>query len=480
LRLDDISEVSGECGAACAFVAIEGHASDGHAYLADASAHGAPCAFVMRHPPDAPPELTLIRVDDTRRALGPLAHAIHGQPSHGVKVAGVTGTNGKTTTVYLMEAIYRACGLRPGLMSTIVSRWPGSEIPAAETTPSAARIARTMGTMAKAGVEAVALEVSSHGIAQHRLDGTRFGAIALTNVTQDHLDYHKTMEDYAATKMSIFESMPDHSPDGVAVINLDDPTGERLAARLDQRRCLTYGIRAEKADLLAESIFFHEMGMRLDLNFRGRKMALETPMHGYFNAMNCLTATGLALGLGLDFEGIARGCAAFHGAPGRFEMIRTPQGFPVIVDYAHTPDALRQLLLNARGLTHRRLIAVFGCGGDRDRGKRPLMGEAAAQLADEVIVTNDNPRTEDPEFIASQIVEGLGGPGSLDTHHRVILDRREAIGTAIRLADEGDVVVITGKGHEDYQIVGKTKHHFDDREVAREAIAALEGERAIR
>jgi UDP-N-acetylmuramoyl-L-alanyl-D-glutamate--2,6-diaminopimelate ligase len=246
---------------------------------------------------------------------------------------------------------------------------------------------------------------------------------------------------------------------------------------MDPDRCLTYAIRSEKADLLAESILFHADGMRIDLNFRGRVMTVDSPMHGYFNAMNCLTAVGLGLALGLDPEGIARGCAEFRGAPGRFEIIRAPKGVPVIVDYAHTPDALQQLLLNASGLATRRLIAVFGCGGDRDRGKRPLMGEAAARIAQEVIVTNDNPRTEAPEAIAAEIVEGLGGDGRLDASHRVILDRREAIATAIRLAEEGDVVVIAGKGHEDYQIVGKTKHHFDDREVAREVIAALESER---
>ncbi len=219
--------------------------------------------------------------------------------------------------------------------------------------------------------------------------------------------------------------------------------------------------------------------MRLNLNFRGKKFEIETPMHGYFNAMNCLTACGLALGMGLDLEGIRKGCASFHGAPGRFEIIRAPKNIPVIVDYAHTPDALRQLLLNARGLSGGRLIAVFGCGGDRDRGKRPQMGEAAAQLADEVIVTNDNPRTEDPKAIARDIVEGMKAHGGLDTHHRQILDRREAIESAIRLAEEGDVVVIAGKGHEDYQIVGKVKHHFDDRETAREIIASLEKEKAV-
>lgn len=480
LALQDISEVSTECGPGTAFVAIQGHAADGHEYLGDAASRGAEVAFVMRRPAESPAGMTLIQVEDTRRALGPLAHAVHGDPSRRMKVAGVTGTNGKTTTVYLLEAIYRACGLRPGLLSTIVARWPEQELPAGETTPSAARIARTMGAMARDGVQAVAMEVSSHGIAQHRLDGTRFASLALTNVTQDHLDYHKTMEAYEAVKMSIFESMPSHSPDGTAVVNLDDATGLKLAAKLDQESCLTYGIRSESADLLAESIYFHEKGMRLDLNFRGEKLVIETPMRGYFNAVNTLTATGLALGMGLDPEGIAKGCASFHGAPGRFEIIPAPKGIPVIVDYAHTPDALRQLLLNARGLAARRLIAVFGCGGDRDRGKRPQMGEAAAQLADEVIVTNDNPRTEDPEAIARDIVEGLKNLGGLDAHHRQILDRRAAIETAIHLAEEGDVVVIAGKGHEDYQIVGKVKHHFDDREAAREVIAALEKETAVR
>ncbi len=472
LPITDVTEVSSECRAGSIFVAIKGFKTDGHRYIEDAAWRGARIAVVTDLPVPVPSGMSIVRVDDTRNIAGPLAQWVYGDPSGKMDVVGVTGTNGKTTSVFLMEAIFRATGRNPGIMGTVVNRWAGKQEVAQETTPSGPKIARQLATMLKDGVDSVAFEVSSHAIDQRRVDGIRFRAMALTNVTQDHLDYHKTMEEYAAVKMSIFDRMRDENPDAVGVVNVDDETGRKLAAKLPAKNRLTYAVENKEADLRAETIEFRDDGMDLILNFQGHRHPIATPMHGTFNAMNCLTATGLSLALGLDWKGITEGCRIFRGAPGRFEVIGGLPGVKVVVDYAHTPDALTKLLQNARrSLTRNRLIAVFGCGGDRDKTKRPLMGATAAQLADELFITSDNPRTEVPEQILDQIVAGIPKSGSVSSQHvHVIEDRRDAIESAIRSAKEGDAVVIAGKGHEDYQIVGTTKHHFDDREVAKEMI----------
>lgn len=467
------TEVSSLCEPGAVFVAIEGQRADGHDFLADAAEHGASLALVTRIPKARPKDLPLIKVSDTRRALGPLAHALLGDPTKKMKIAGVTGTNGKTTTVYLLEKIMRAAGLRPGLISTVVTRWGEHETPSDETTPSGAKLARILAQMEKDGAEAVAMEVSSHAIDQKRVDGIAFDAIALTNVTQDHLDYHETMEQYVGTKMSIFERLGEFSPGALGVVNLDDPTGRRIADALAPDQRVTYGIRAQDADLVTESILFRDAGMTLNLIYRGERFTAHTPLHCYFNAMNCLTGIATGLALGLKIDPIVAGVAQFTGAPGRFQIFESESGPQVIVDYAHTPDAMTQVLLNARGLARRRLIAVFGCGGDRDRSKRAQMGKVAANLAHELIVTNDNPRTEDPEKIIAEIVEGIGSIEGPKADHRVVLDRRQAIESAIAGASDGDIVVVAGKGHEDYQIIGTEKIHFDDCEVVRDAIASL-------
>ncbi len=476
--IDDVSEDSRQCGPKTVFVAIDGNEADGHKFLADAARGGSPVALVTRMPDSAPDSMALIQVPDTRRAIGPLAHELHGNPSRAMTLLGVTGTNGKTTTVYLLEAILRAAGRAPGIMTTIVTRWGASETASAETTPSGAKIARSLAEMRSAGVGAVAMEVSSHAIDQHRVDGVHFAAVGLTNVTQDHLDYHGTMEAYAATKAAIFASMRRENPSAVGVINLDDEAGRRIARQLPEANLLTYSAEDPKASLYLRKLEFVDAGLELDVVYRRAdgetiELTLTSPMHCRFNAMNILTAAGLALAAGVEPEAIRLGIADCRGAPGRFEMIDAAPGVRVIVDYAHTPDAVSQLLTNARAFARERLIAVVGCGGDRDAAKRPIMGRVAAELSDHVIVTNDNPRTEDPEAIARQIVAGIteaaGGAGD----YRVVLDRRQAIAEAIGRARKGDVVVIAGKGHEDYQILGKRRIHFDDREVAREVIAAL-------
>lgn len=474
LEIDRVSEVSGECDERTVFVAIPGSRADGHKYLADAAKHGAKVALVSAEVKNAPEGLALIRVADTRAVLGPLAHEVAGNPSEKMAVAGITGTNGKTTTAYLVEAILRACGRKPGLLSTVTTRWGDEERESKETTPSGAKIAEVMKAMASDGVDSVAMEVSSHAIDQGRIAGIRFAAMALTNVTQDHLDYHKTMEEYVATKKSVFENLAATSPGAIAVVNVDDAVGKEIAEGLDPKMRIAYGIRAQMADLMAESIFFHDEGMRLNLVFRGQTYSFDSPMHCHFNAQNLMAGIGLGFALGLDPEKMNEGCKAFRGAPGRFEFIRDREGVPVIVDYAHTPDALTQVLLNGRGFARGRLIVVFGCGGDRDRSKRPQMGKAAARLANEIIVTNDNPRTEEPAVIAGEILQGVEDvPEDVRAGCRLILDRRAAIAEAIRGADRGDVVVIAGKGHENYQIVGEEVLHFDDRVTVREIIEEM-------
>ncbi len=476
LKIDHVTEVSSQCGPTSLFVALKGAGDkpkDGHDYLADAAAHGAKAAVVARVPENQIDGMSFIQVDDTRKAAGPLAQFVFGNPTHRMDVVGVTGTNGKTTTVFLLETILKAAGRNPGIMGTVLNRWAGKEMIAQETTPSGPRIASIMAMMQRDGVDCVAFETSSHAIDQRRIDGIRYRAAALTNVTQDHLDYHKSMAEYEAVKMSLFDRMLEENPEGIAVLNLDDPTGRKVAQKLPDKNKLTYGVEAADADLRGESVELVDDGIRFVLNYKGARQPISSPLFGYFNVMNSLTAAGLALAIGVDMKSIAQGCANFRGAPGRFQVVEGSAGFKVIVDYAHTPDAVIKLLQNARTLAKGRLIAVFGCGGDRDRTKRPLMGKAAMELADDLIVTNDNPRTEVAETIAEQIVAGFDQASGPRKPFQVILDRRAAIYSAIQMANDGDVIVIAGKGHEDYQIVGTEKHHFDDRETARQAIADL-------
>ncbi len=472
IEITEVTEDSRQCVPGSLFVALRGRDHDGHAFIEEAARAGARAAIVMDRLERCPEGMAILKVPDTRRIVGPLAQEVAGRPSWEMDVLGVTGTNGKTTTAYLTEAILRAAARRPALLSTITTRWPGEERPSKETTPSATALARLMRQMRQAGADALAMEVSSHAIDQRRIDGVRFRAAALTNVTQDHLDYHPSMEHYVATKRALFDRMRQTWSGAIGVVNLDDPTGRAIAGALPKANRLTYAIRTSGADLRTEAVFFGEEGTMLQLVHGSSRFTIRTPLPCLFNVQNCLAATGLALAIGLGPEAIDEGCRHFRGAPGRFEMIPADDRFKVIVDYAHTPDALRHLLINARTYVRRRLIVVFGCGGDRDPTKRPKMGRLAGELADELIVTNDNPRREDPEKIVQGILEGVRSAAA-GAHCRVILDRREAIVTALNSALEGDVVVIAGKGHEPYQILGDRTVHFDDREVVRQTLGRI-------
>jgi UDP-N-acetylmuramoyl-L-alanyl-D-glutamate--2,6-diaminopimelate ligase len=400
-------------------------------------------------------------VDDVRAAMAAAADAFFGEPTRELEVAGVTGTNGKTTTAFLLRSILEAAGRRPGLVGTVDWVVGGERRAAPHTTPEAIDLQRLLREMLDAGDRSVALEASSHGSSFRRLDRVRFDALVFTNLTQDHLDLHGTMEDYFVAKRRLFTG-PQPPP---AAVNVGDPYGRRLAEELagsHRAPLTTFGLRPE-AEIRPEGLELTSRGSR----FRAAGIPVETSLLGIFNVENVLGAVAAGLLLDVADDEIAAGIAAVEGVPGRFEGIDEGQPFAVVVDYAHTPDSLDGVLRAARDLGDGRLIAVFGAGGDRDRGKRPLMGKIAAERADVAIVTSDNPRSEEPLAIIEDVLQGAGSGVEIDP------DRRSAIRRAIGLAGAGDVVVIAGKGHEQGQEIAGVVHPFDDRAEARAALAAV-------
>ncbi len=463
------------------FVALPGQYADGHDHLPEALRLGAAALLVERWPAGDAPACPVVRVSDSRRALAPLAARFFGEPSRELVLVGVTGTNGKTSTTFLVESILAAAGRQVGLIGTVETRYADVRQHALNTTPESLELQRTLRHMLDRGVDAVAMEVSSHGIALGRIAGCCFAVAALTNVTQDHLDFHGSMELYLDSKLDLFRH---HLREGgCAVVNADDPSasafetaakdaGARLV-RASRRRDAGAEVVLEAADVTLER-------SRVRVRLPSGPLEAELPLIGEFNLENMLVAVGIATALGVPPDAIARGIRACPQVPGRMERVGADlAGAPsVLVDYAHTPDAVEKLLRALRPLAKGRLVALFGCGGDRDRGKRPLMAEAVARHADRVIVTSDNPRSEDPLRILADVEQGLGAlrrvaPEELDGAERAfasLVDRRAAIGLALRIARPEDTVVLAGKGHEDYQIVGREKLPFDDRVEARRAL----------
>ncbi len=449
------------------FVAIPGEKLDGARFVADAIARGAAAVAAEADLDVAVPTL---RVDDARRALALAAHAVHGDPTARLTSIGVTGTNGKTTTTWIVDEALRARGARPALVGTVETRGPGFSAPSAFTTPEADDLARFADRMVQAGATHFVMEVSSHALALFRADGIRFEVAAFTNLTQDHLDFHGTMDAYRQAKERLFVALRPRN----AVINVDDPAGAAIAARIDRgvTRVLTVGRTSPDAGLRVTEWTMSRAGLRASIAQEGQPpMALTSPMVGAHNLDNLLLAAGILRAIGASAREIEAALSEVRGAPGRLERVDDPRDVAVFVDYAHTPDAVAKALDALRPITPGRLFVVFGCGGDRDRAKRPLMGEAAARRADVCIVTSDNPRTEDPRSIVDMILPGVGSA----KESLVEVDRRAAIGLALSRARAGDTVLIAGKGHEDYQILGTTKIHFDDREEARAAIARAAG-----
>ena len=442
-----------------AFFCVPGFKSDGHSFAADAAARGA-AALVVERPVDV--DLPQAIVSDTRRALALASALVYGRPTEKMDVVGITGTNGKTTTTYLMDSILRAAGLTTGIIGTVETRVAGERLASARTTPESADLQALFSDMVDKGVSAASVEVSSHAIDLHRVDGVHFAVAAFTNLTQDHLDYHHTLEEYFSVKRRLFrEADVDER-----VVNIDDEHGRALAAELDA--VLTVG-RAPEAEVRAEDEENDATRSRFTLVTPLGSAGLELPLAGAYNVSNALVAAGCAVALGIDLEAIVRGLEHAPQVPGRLERIDEGQPFSVLVDYAHTPDSLEKAIGAVRSVTPGRVITVFGCGGDRDPEKRPVMGEAAGAGSDLVVVTSDNPRSEDPVGIILHIEDGLRSTG---TDYTVEIDRRKAIAAAFAEAREGDAVLIAGKGHEDYQVFLDRTIHFDDREVAREELRA--------
>jgi UDP-N-acetylmuramoyl-L-alanyl-D-glutamate--2,6-diaminopimelate ligase len=462
------------------FFCFAGEKTDGHDFAAAAVEAGA-AALVVERPLDL--DVPQARVEDARAAMAPIAAAFNGDPTSELTVIGITGTNGKTTTAFLVRHLLEAAGRRCGLLGTVRQVVGGQVEEVERTTPEAIDLQRTFDRMLEAGDMACAMEVSSHALVLHRADAIDFSVKVFTNLSQDHLDFHADMEDYFAAKRLLF-SGEGGAPlieleGGVSVLNLDDAYGRRLAEELSSGsgsgsggECITYSAAGAAAHLSARGVSFDQTGARfLCLSPEG-ELEIETPLPGDFNVSNALAALAVAHALGLDLRKSARALASAEQVPGRFESIDEGQPFGVIVDYAHTPDSLENVLAAARRLTAGRLICVFGAGGDRDADKRPLMGRAGAELSDVAVVTSDNPRSEDPGAIIEQIRAGIPE----DPHAEVLVeaDRRAAIATGLGRAGEGDTVVIAGKGHEQGQeFEDGRKVPFDDRDVAREELRRL-------
>jgi UDP-N-acetylmuramoyl-L-alanyl-D-glutamate--2,6-diaminopimelate ligase len=436
------------------FFCVPGFTRDGHDFAPDAIDRGAVALVVERPLGLGVPE---VLVDDVRAAMAPAAARLNGDPTARLQTIGITGTNGKTTTAFLLRGLLEAAGRRTGLLGTVTSVIGGAEQPVERTTPEAIDLQATFARMLEAGDEACAMEVSSHALELGRASAIHWAAAIFTNLTQDHLDFHPTMEDYFAAKRRLFDAGP-----AVSVINVDDGYGARLAG--DIPGALTIGIDSEAAQLRATDVEFDASGS----TFRAGGLDLRVPLPGRFNVLNALGAVAVARALGVPDDVIVAALPQVGRVPGRFEPVDEGQDFAVLVDYAHTPDSLENVLLAARPLAQGgRVLCVFGCGGDRDRGKRPQMGAIAAELADVVVVTSDNPRSEDPAAIIAEILAGAG------SGVEAIADRREAIGHAVSLARPGDVLLIAGKGHEQGQeFEGGRMIPFDDVTVAREALRA--------
>lgn len=453
------------------FIAIKGVQQDGHDFIPEAIKKGAK-AIVIQSPiaraklargyPGSAVKPAFIRVKDTRKALAKLAAEFYGRPSQKLKVVGITGTNGKTTVAYLIEAILKEAGLNPGVISTVNYRFNNKVVPSRNTTPGPIELEFILADMLNAGVDCAVMEVSSHALDQDRTQDIHFHSAVFTNLTQDHLDYHHTLEDYFQAKSKLFKDINSHS---FAVVNRDDEYGCRLLSLLTADTA-TYGIE-KKAEIVAKDIRLDIAHTEFCLKAIGQETDFKTSLIGRHNVYNVLAAVAWALREGLGLNVIKSAVKKFSFVPGRLERIDS-DNFAVFVDYAHTEDALENVIGALRQLSKKRIIVVFGCGGERDKNKRPKMGKVVSELADYALITNDNPRSEDPEAIIAGIKRGIS-----KNNYAVIPERCEAIKESLRLAQPGDIVLVAGKGHENYQILNDRVIHFDDREIIRECLRSM-------
>lgn len=461
IKLDSRKVIPGDL-----FVAIPGFKEDGARFIQDAKTKGATAVVTEKKTPANHVPAILVR--NARKSLGRIARTFYGNPDERLSLFGITGTNGKTTTAHLIWAILGKSGHRASLLGTIQHNILGRKVQAANTTPEAMDLYSFFKETLDQQGDSVVMEVSSHALSLNRVEGILFSVAVFTNLTHDHLDFHKNFEDYFQAKSKLFT---EHGkPNSRAVINADDPYGMQLTAMLKMQRkdtqVTTFGMSKE-ADVHPLSCEMTWDGIRMELKTPWGNLSLQSPLSGTFNVSNIMAAASACLAYGIKPEAIASATQEFSQVPGRFETVRQGQNFAVVVDYAHTPDALERVLKSARALTKGKLLAVFGCGGDRDRKKRPIMGEIASRIADLAYVTSDNPRTENPDEIIKEILAGIKDKSKI----KVESDRRKAIEAALAAAAKDDCVVIAGKGHEDYQIIGATKHPFNDREMAKEILA---------
>lgn len=471
LEITDVSYDSRAIGPGTLFVALKGHAQDGHHFIGDAISKGAlavvsessprPCAFPNKN------RVAMIQVPDSREALSRLAVRFFDSPFKQMNLIGITGTNGKTTTSYLLESILVAAGRKPGVIGTINYRFSGHIREAPVTTPESLDLMQILREMADSAVSDVVMEVSSHSLDQGRVRGCPFRVAILTNISRDHLDYHGSMEAYFEAKALLFKSLTQQGAGdpAKAVINADDPRGKELI-KLTDAQVMTYGMGKE-CDVRAEEVNVSRAGLTAKLITPKGEAKIGSALIGEFDIHNIMAAAAGALSMGIDLKSICSGLRLPKGVPGRLEQVKNKRALALVVDYAHTPDALLKALGAVRLLTEGRVLTVFGCGGDRDKGKRRAMGRVAGLQSDMVFITSDNPRTEDPGAIAAQIEEGVIESGLKD--YILDLDRENAIQRAVKMAHNGDLVLIAGKGHETYQIIGKEKKAFDDRVVAARA-----------
>lgn len=463
-----VTEDSRTVSAGTLFVAAHGEQADGHAFVSDAKARGAVAVLGELSDTDELAGLPYVSVPHARRALGIVAQALAGNPSHSMKVVGVTGTNGKSSTVAIIHQVLEACGLRVAQFGTLGYTLDGETRSASHTTPTGEALARLFGEARDAGCTHVTMEISSHALDQQRVAGIDFDVAAFTNLTQDHLDYHGSFEAYLESKLQLFKGIA--GPDRFTVVNGTDPSSQ-FFMQASSAPCVTFG---EGGDCAASDIRHEAQRMRFNVNTPWGGAPVSLSLLGSHNVQNALCAIAVCGGLGLPLKDIIRGIKSVENVPGRFERIDEGQDFQVVVDYAHTDDGLRNVLQAARTVCTERVIAVFGCGGDRDRGKRPKMAAAVARHADFSVITSDNPRTEEPGQILLDVERGMqAAEKEKESDYLVIGDRKEAIAHAISLAQPGDFVLIAGKGHEDYQIIGSERIRFDDREVARRILSGI-------
>ncbi|MFP5111182.1 UDP-N-acetylmuramoyl-L-alanyl-D-glutamate--2,6-diaminopimelate ligase [Bacillaceae bacterium C204] len=445
------------------FICIKGYTVDGHDFAESAVNSGAAAVLAER---PLTLDVPVILVKDTTRAMAVISDAFYEQPTKDLHLIGITGTNGKTTTSHLLEKIFADAGQKTGLIGTMYTKIADKTIETKNTTPESLTLQKTFKQMVEAGVDIAVMEVSSHALDLGRVHGCDYDVAVFTNLSQDHLDYHKTMDEYKRAKSLLFAQLGNtfnHQKPKFAVLNADDPASD-MYSRSTAAHVITYGID-NKADIQAKNIQMTSSGTRFDLIVQTEKYPIEMQLIGKFSVYNVLASIAASVVSGIAIEDVIKSIEGVTGVSGRFELVNSGQDFTVIVDYAHTPDSLENVLKTIRNFAKKKVFVIVGCGGDRDRTKRPLMAQIACQWATDPIFTSDNPRSEDPLAILKEMEAGLQG-----ATYRIIPDRKEAIQTAIGEASEGDVILIAGKGHETYQIIGNVVHDFDDRLVAREAI----------